>query len=494
MAELDNADEFAEEEAGDVVATAVQDASPTPMVETPKEPSPSLIRVPKVEESYRPVIQRLVAEREAILADQLKIGLGWLQERSHRAVLTAFANVDHKPTRDEWLSIYQSYVTLCSSLRVPAFPVTAPLVALYLHERDCAVNSTIDVFERIRLAVLEVWEHENVPKHLVMVADEWTTLPEDETIMALKAENDRLRWEAGLAVDCDRRASSPLSSALGSSSSDQGGDENSDEEVESDDEEAPKASKTRRDAAADEQVLRFSSDPAVVRGLADLSRRREEILSAQYRRSDPSKQAASEAARDAALAQFYSASSIKGNVDPVLRTFRQFCEEEEIDAFPVVADVLSVFLYEYAYSRKYAREVLAYFECIRIGILPIWKGTEGVAAASDTLQASPAAFLIIQSDSERSTVNASKRPEKIGCLLYRCGRLLAALSSLLDSDAIATALHRFGVDSTSRFTNLIFARGGDVKEALKEFESDVPWLRWVILLKLLAERRAEFGE
>ncbi|KAL8292689.1 hypothetical protein RQP46_001301 [Phenoliferia psychrophenolica] len=399
------------------------------------------IRVPKVEKSvFRPVIERFLAQREAVLANQLKIGLAWLQERSHLALQTQLAKFTRKATRDECLALYQSYVDLCTSLRVPAFPITAPLVALYLHEEDCAIKSVIDSFERIRLAVLEVWEDGNV-KALVTVADEWTELLDDETIEALRRENDRERWEAGKVPDLEaarglrsrrslgeakparsetkgfsgfvpafessdrRRASSELSSASGSTSSDQDEDSGSGEEDDGEVADEPKPQERRLDVA-DGQVLRFSSDPAITQGLADLVERRESILASQVRRSDPSKQAASNAARDVALLGNFDSKTCRKNIKPVFRAYHDFCEKEHIDPYPIVAEVVALFLYERAYARSYVRNILQYFERTRIAILSIWEGSEGVASAEDALRTSQAACLILQSDPDQASSQA----------------------------------------------------------------------------------------
>lgn len=89
--------------------------------------------------------------------------------------------------------MYDSYVDFCTDLRVTSFPISASMVALFLHDNDLATPSIVFMFETLRLAALEVWEAPHV-KTLVTVADEWNTLEENEVIVALVADNDGRRW------------------------------------------------------------------------------------------------------------------------------------------------------------------------------------------------------------------------------------------------------------------------------------------------------------
>ncbi|KAL8292708.1 hypothetical protein RQP46_001320 [Phenoliferia psychrophenolica] len=482
----------------------------------------------KVEEStYRPFIQRLLAQRDAILAHQRVIGLGYLQNPSYLSVYSALSLLAHKPTRDERMGVYDSYASYCTTISVPSFPILASLVALYLYDRDCAIQSTIQAFESIRLAALGTWEYEHLRNESVKVVDE--SLEKNETIKALKAENDRLRYEARSRPVVDYRASSELSS------------------FESDSEGKGESGGHRSRSVLEGQILRVSSDPAIVQGLVDLNQRRQSILSDQYRRSDLSKDEESESAVTLALRKYYSPTSYNSHVDPAFRAYRQFCTEEDIPPFPIVADLVALWLHDYAYSRGSLFDYLVpgmpvdgdVFESCAAFEDACWNAARAFMGYNTTRKADKRSsrHIAIESagnldeiDSEGDTVvvpklEAGKRPapapspdddverqeerEKRSKYVERVPhqhpaapplsipdlrKLLAALSSLLDSDAIATALHRFGIDSPLRFSNLIFASEGEVKEALQEFESDVPWLRWVILLKKLAERRAEFGE
>ncbi|KAL8278921.1 hypothetical protein RQP46_008590 [Phenoliferia psychrophenolica] len=157
-----------------------------------------------------------------------------------------------------------------------------------------------------------------------------------------------------------------------------------------------------REPVEEGEVMRTSSDPAVVQGLSELDHRREEILSDQGRRSNPSKQDAS----GAALWRSMSKRSQKA-FKPTMRAYRQFCEEEDVDPFPIVADVVAIFLSDYAFNRRHAGFMISIFEQGRKAMFSLWKRTSGVARLEDDLASSPACTLITQSDPMQDEVASS---------------------------------------------------------------------------------------
>lgn len=112
----------------------------------------------------------------------------------------------------------------------------------------------------------------------------------------------------------------------------------------------------------------------------------------------------SQAAFDEGLRQSYSAKSLASTVAVVIRTYSDFCDAEDIPLFPFVADVVVIFLHDFAYSRAYARTVFNIFEHGRLAMHFLWKEVPGVSSLDSALGASPVALLIKSSDPTNEAV------------------------------------------------------------------------------------------
>ena len=69
-----------------------------------------------------------------------------------------FADLASAATRTERLAAYDDYLEFCRASTIPSFPITAPIIALYLHDKDVAITRVVTSLECIRLAALETWE------------------------------------------------------------------------------------------------------------------------------------------------------------------------------------------------------------------------------------------------------------------------------------------------------------------------------------------------
>lgn len=74
-----------------------------------------------------------------------------------------------------------------------------------------------------------------------------------------------------------------------------------------------------------------------------------------------------------------------GAAKACLNSYRHFCATEDIHPFPLVADVVAVWILKSDHQPKYAANNLGILERVRLRLLPLWLNSPGVAKAQETL-------------------------------------------------------------------------------------------------------------
>ncbi|KAL8276527.1 hypothetical protein RQP46_011075 [Phenoliferia psychrophenolica] len=300
------------------------DPAPTEVQETPEPEEDEDVAMEEPEEDsdedldevdetpQQTAVRLFLADRETIIMQQNDDGLRRLQDPSDEAVREGFAEIASSFTRTERFSVYNSYSKYCTDiLKVPAFPIGGPIVALYLHENDCAIGSVVESLECARSAALDVWEADDVAQ-LVEVAGDAEELKYDESVRAVCALSDALRFEArnGGAqhlVDLDEERKLRSGKVVASPS---------------------KGTAGKQAASPHIASLQAASEKVMARYLTLDGLRPSSLLAAKT----------------------------------CFNGYRQFCATENILPFPLVAEVIAVWILKSDHQPGYAANNLGYLE------------------------------------------------------------------------------------------------------------------------------------